>query len=82
MVSLGVDVGGTGCKCVAFSETGALGSAVLCFAAVTGEDAFSIAKRFARYGQPIAPNPAHAAVYEEKYKTYKALRRLYMAQKI
>ena len=62
-------------------ETGALGSAVLGFAAVTGEDAFAIARRFAQYGQPIEPNPAHTAVYEEKYKTYKALRSLYMERR-
>lgn len=66
---------------VAAEETGALGSAVLGFAAVTGEDALCAAKRFARYGQPIAPNMAHNAIYEEKYKTYKALRQLYMERR-
>ena len=52
--------------------------AVLGFAAVTGEDARLLAKRFARYGAPIEPNGAHSAIYEEKYKTYKALRQMYM----
>ena len=66
---------------VAAEETGALGSAVLGFAAVTGEDAHCVAKRFAQYGQPITPNKAHTDIYEEKYKTYKALRRLYMERR-
>ena len=63
---------------VAAEETGALGSAILGFSAVTGEDAFAIAKRSARYGAAILPKPEHTAIYEEKYKTYTALRRMYM----
>lgn len=63
---------------VAAEETGALGSAVLGFSAVTGEDAFTIAKRSARYGQPVLPDPEHIAVYQDKYEAYKALRGLYI----
>ena len=62
-------------------ETGAMGSAILGLAAVTGEKPFAIAKRFWKYGDPIRPNAEHQAIYNEKYKTYQTLRNLYVEQK-
>lgn len=58
-------------------ETGAMGCAILGFAAVTGEDPLDIAARFIRLGDAIEPSPAHQAVYDKKYEAYKALRRIY-----
>jgi len=62
-------------------ETGAMGSAILGLAAVTGETPFAIAKRFWNYGEPIHPNPEHQAIYNRKYQMYKTLRTIYMAEK-
>ncbi len=62
-------------------ETGAMGSAILGLAAVTGEKPFEIAKRFWNYGEPIRPNPEHQTIYDKKYKMYKTLRSLYMEQR-
>lgn len=62
-------------------ETGAMGSAILGLAAVTGEKPFEIAKRFWKYGDPIQPNAEHQAIYNKKYKMYKTLRNLYMEQR-
>lgn len=58
-------------------ETGAMGSAILGLAAVTGEDPFAIAKRFWKYGSPIQPNAEHANIYNQRYEVYKALRAAY-----
>lgn len=58
-------------------ETGAMGSAILGLAAVTGEPAFTIAERFRRCGEPIFPNPEHQAIYNSRYETYKKLRAVY-----
>jgi len=58
-------------------ETGAMGSAILGLAAVTGDDPFAIAKKFWQYGEPICPG-ANQAVYNERYEIYKALRSLYL----
>ena len=56
-------------------ETGALGSAILGFAAVTGEkDRCKVAEKFVRIGEAVQPNPAHVAIYKEKYEKYKRLR--------
>jgi len=62
-------------------ETGAMGSAILGLAAVTGEKPFEIAKRFWCYGEPICPDPEHQDIYNRKYKMYKTLRNLYMEQR-
>ena len=62
-------------------ETGAMGSAILGFAAVTGEKPFEIAKRFWKYGDPILPNPEHQEIYNKKYKMYTTLRSLYIEQR-
>lgn len=58
-------------------ETGAMGSAILGFAAVTGEDPFAIAKHFWQYADAICPDPEHQKIYNEKYRQYKLLRNLY-----
>lgn len=58
-------------------ETGAMGSAILGIAAVTGENPFAIAKRFWKYGEPIQPNAEHAKFYNQRYEVYKALRAAY-----
>lgn len=62
---------------VATEETGALGSAILGFAAVTGEkDRCKMAEKFVRIGEPVRPNPAHVEIYREKFEKYKRLRRM------
>ena len=58
-------------------ETGAMGSAILGIAAVTGETPFDIAKRFWKYGEPIQPNTEHAIFYNQRYEVYKVLRAAY-----
>lgn len=58
-------------------ETGAMGSAVLGIAAVTGENCFTAAKRFLRYGDPVLPVPAHVELYQKRYQLYKKLRTFY-----
>jgi len=56
-------------------EPGAMGSAILGFAAVTGEkDRLALAKRFVSHGAPAEPNAENAAYYREKYQLYKELR--------
>ena len=63
------------------AETGAMGSAILGIAAVTGESPFDIAGHFWKYGEPLRPNPEHQAIYNKKYQAYKTLRGLYMEQR-
>lgn len=58
-------------------ETGAMGSAILGIAAVTGERTFDIAKRFWRYAEPVRPNPEHRKIYDIRYELYKTLRAFY-----
>ena len=56
-------------------ETGALGSAILGFAAVTGEkDRLTLAKKFVQLGEPMRPDAARVEVYREKFQLYKQLR--------
>lgn len=58
-------------------ETGALGSAVLGFAAITGEkDLCGLAKRFIRHGEPVLPNAGRAEIYAEKLEQYKRFRQV------
>ena len=62
-------------------ETGALGSAILGFAAVQGvKDRCEMAKKFVRVGAPIRPNPAHVEIYREKFERYKHLRALVLEE--
>ena len=57
-------------------ETGALGSAILGFAAVNGEkDRCAAAKKFVRVGEAVKPNPAHVEIYKKKFEQYKKLRK-------
>jgi xylulokinase len=58
-------------------ETGAMGSAILGLAAVTGESPLKLAERFWQYDRPITPNPEHMAVYTRRYELYKQLRAFY-----
>jgi len=62
---------------VKIEETGAMGSAILGFAAVTGEKPTEIASRFLRYAESVYPNPAHAEIYNRRYELYKQLRAFY-----
>lgn len=62
-------------------ETGAMGSAILGLAAVTGEDPFAIAERFWQYGQIIKPNAENRAIYDQRYEVYKVLRGLYTGRR-
>jgi len=63
-------------------ETGAMGSAVLGFAAVTGEEPFAIARRMRSYGTAVTPDPGRQVVYNQRYEAYKALRSLYKQQRL
>lgn len=58
-------------------ETGAMGSAILGIAAVTGESPFAVAKRFWRYAERVQPDPDHAKIYHRRYERYKQLRAFY-----
>ena len=62
---------------VNIEETGAMGSAILGFAAVTGRKPLEIAKNFWSYGDVIRPNAAHRIVYDQRYALYKQLRAFY-----
>lgn len=62
---------------VKIEETGAMGSAILGFAAVTGEKPTEIAARFLRYAKRVYPNPTHAEIYNRRYELYKQLRAFY-----
>lgn len=62
-------------------ETGAMGSAILGIAAVTGESPFAVAQRFWKYGESILPNPERREIYNSKYQLYKTLRGLYIEQR-
>ena len=62
-------------------ETGAMGSAVLGIAAVTGESPYTIAERFWQYGSAICPNPEYQKIYDQKYQLYKTLRGMYLEQR-
>lgn len=62
---------------VKIEETGAMGSAILGFAAVMGREPLEIAPRFWQYAQPVRPNPEHAAIYDQRYQLYKKIRAFY-----
>lgn len=62
---------------VAAQETGAMGSAILGLAAVTGQTAEGIASRFWRYAKTVQPDAGRMAFYNKKYACYKTLRALY-----
>lgn len=59
-------------------ETGALGSAILGFAAVTGaQSCCDVAKDFVRHSAPILPDAARHHYYQAQYERYKRLREFY-----
>jgi xylulokinase len=62
-------------------ETGAMGSAILGIAAVTGESPFAIGDKFWQYDAPIVPMAENQKVYDRKYEMYKAFRALYIEQR-
>ncbi len=62
-------------------ETGALGSAILGFAAVTGEkNRCALAQKFVRLGEPFRPDAARAAFYREKMGKYRRFRAFVMEE--
>ena len=72
------DVWGREIVPVKTEETGALGSAILGFAAVRGVSSVcDLAKNFVRHGQPVLPNPEYHTYYRKKYEKYKLLREFY-----
>ena len=62
-------------------EAGAMGSAILGIAAVTGQTPFKVAERFWQYGQTVKPNAANQAIYAQRYEVYKTLRGLYLERR-
>ena len=58
-------------------ENGAMGSAILGIAAVTGKSVFEVAKPFWRYGKTVTPNVEHQKIYDKKYARYCQLRTIY-----
>lgn len=62
---------------IEIEQTGAMGSAILGFSAVSGEKPVDIASRFWRYAKPVYPNPYHTEIYNNRYKLYKQLRAFY-----
>ena len=58
-------------------ETGAMGSAILGFAAVLRVSPLEIAPRFWKYGETIRPNNANGEIYSRRYALYKQLRAFY-----
>ena len=71
------DILGCGIVPVCAEETGAMGSAILAFAAVTGKSPFAIAPRFRKYGEAIRPDPGRREIYHKRYELYKRLRAIY-----
>ena len=59
-------------------ETGAMGSAILGIAAVSGESVLRIAARFWSYGESVMPHPGRKAIYAQRYALYKQLREFYV----
>ncbi len=69
------DVWGCEILPVLTEETGALGSAILGFAAVTGEkNICQYAKSFVRHGDVIVPNMENHGYYQQQYAQFKKLR--------
>ena len=62
---------------VNIEETGAMGSAILGFSAVTGRSPMEIAPKFWCYGETMKPNPEYQSIYNQRYALYKQLRAFY-----
>ena len=71
-----------GCEIIPIKadETGAMGSAILGFAASEKASVFDVAKAFFQYGKSYLPNPEIKAIYDKKYELYRTLRNLYTKQ--
>ena len=76
-LSIKADILGTEILPVAIEETGAMGSAILGFSAVSGESVFAIAKDFVKFGETVTPDRGMSEFYSERYETYKKWRKLY-----
>lgn len=63
-------------------ETGAMGSAILGLAAVTGKNPFEIAADFRDHAAPVVPIAENMAVYDKRYRLYKKMRTFYKEIKI
>lgn len=68
-----------GCEIIPISieETGAMGSAILGLAAISGKTPFDIAPDFWQYSEAVRPNPERKKLYDERYQLYKTLRAFY-----
>jgi len=62
---------------VTSEETGAMGSAILGLAAVTGQSPFAIAPAFVSHGEAVHPDPKNKEAYDRQYRLYKTLRTFY-----
>ena len=58
---------------VKITEAGCLGAAVLAFAADAGKTPQECAQSWVKTGETIQPDPENAAIYAEKFETYKKL---------
>jgi xylulokinase len=65
-----------GCEIIPVNaeETGAMGSAILGFAAVTGKTPMEIGETFWSCGEPVYPNPVNREIYDVRYRLYQRLR--------
>ena len=65
-----------GCEIIPVNaeETGAMGSAILGFAAVTGKTPMEIGEQFWSYGEPVYPDPENREIYNVRYELYQRLR--------
>ncbi len=68
-----------GCEIIRIpaEETGAMGSAILGFAATQKKPVFQVAESFLHYGESYLPNPENKAIYDKKYALYSCLRECY-----
>ena len=68
-----------GCEIIRIpsEETGAMGSAILGFAATQKKPILQVAESFLHYGESYLPNPENKAIYDQKYALYSWLRECY-----
>ena len=68
-----------GCEIIRIlsEETGAMGSAILGFAATQKKPVSQVAESFLHYGESYLPNPENKAIYDKKYALYSSLRECY-----
>lgn len=58
-------------------ETGAMGSAILGFAAIKGESPMKVSRDFHSFGEVITPKEENKKIYSSRYELYKNLRKVY-----